>query len=73
MLYIELHVKDVFPSMFSKAINFLSLNFIKNLKRKIPLWDLDFCGRAHNNEWDILDAFRGVGKLKKFEAIYIKK
>ena len=64
---------DVFPSMFSKATDLLSLNIIKNLKRKIPLWDLDWCGRAHKNEWDNLDAFRGVGKLKKFEAIYIKK
>ena len=43
---------DAFPSMLSRAAELLPLNFVRNLKRKIP---------------------HRVGKLKKIEAIYIRK
>ena len=32
---------------------------------------VECCGTAHNFEWEILNAFRGVEKLIKIEAIYI--
>ena len=34
---------------------------------------VECCGTAHNTEWEILDACRGVEKLMTIEAIYIKK
>ena len=34
---------------------------------------VEFFGKAHNYEWEILDACRGVEKLMKIEAQYIKQ
>ena len=34
---------------------------------------VELCGTAYNNEWEILDACRGVKKLMKIEAMNIRK
>ena len=34
---------------------------------------VEYCGTAHNIEWEILDTCRVVEKLMTIEAIYIKK
>ena len=34
---------------------------------------VECCGTTHNVKWEILDACRGVEKLMKIEAIYIKR
>ena len=47
----------------------------ENQKKGSPVGRLfvECCGRAHKNEWEILDACRGVERLMTIKAIYIRK